>query len=251
MAVPVGCRRKGGVGGSSSWLLFPATPGGSACCGGGWSLASPGLGSRMHFSCTPGWGPLPVIVVGPLPLLAGGPGCGSSPLLAWVRQLRWWWLLVSLGLGQVFPCSVCLWRGRVCVVLVSSGVLCVCGAGVGGCVGDVALMCLRCALGCVHVCVWCVSGLLLLDPASFGWGLQLVFVLVWLVRVAGGPSPFLDEGPWCGSPPLLAGVRSGVLCRRWWVDPRHSWQTSLGAVPCHSWLGSAGYSGGWSLATPG
>ena len=28
-----------------------------------------------------------------------------------------------------------------------------------------------------------------------------------LVMVAGGPSPILAEGPRCGSPPLLAGVR--------------------------------------------
>ena len=50
------------------------------------------------------------------------------------------------------------------------------------------------------------------------------------------PSPLLAEGPGCGSPPLLAGVR-------WWswcVVHRHSWLRVLVAVPRHSWIGSAG-----------
>ena len=34
--------------------------------------------------------------------------------------------------------------------------------------------------------------------------------------------------------------------------PRHSWlRRAPGAVPCHSWLWSAGGGGVWSLATPG
>ena len=36
----------------------------------------------------------------------------------------------------------------------------------------------------------------------------------------------------------------GVRWCWWWVTPRHSWLRVLGAVPCHSWLGSAGRGGG-------
>ena len=119
-----------------SWL-------GSAGCRGGWSLATPGCGSWVRFPATPGWGPLVVVVGGPSPLLAEGPGCGCPALLAGVR-CRWWWVvpghswlrpLVAVprdedagcgGAGGLFrwgwvggfPCCVCLWRGRVCVVLV-------------------------------------------------------------------------------------------------------------------------------------
>ena len=76
-------------------------------------------------------------------------------------------------------------------------------------------------------------------PATPGWGP--------LVVVMGGPSPLLAEGPGCGSPPLLAGVR----WLWWWVVPRHSWLRVLGAVCRHSWLGSAAGGGCWSLTTPG
>ena len=61
--------------------------------------------------------------------------------------------------------------------------------------------------------------------------------------VVGCPLPLLAEGPGCGFPPLLAGVR----CRWWWVIPRHSWLGAPGAVPRHSWLGSAGGGGGGGL----
>ena len=62
-------------------------------------------------------------------------------------------------------------------------------------------------------------------PASPGWDP--------LVVVVDGPSPILAEGGGCGSPPLLAGVR-------WlWVVSRLSWLRADGAVPRHSWLGSA------------
>ena len=69
-------------------------------------------------------------------------------------------------------------------------------------------------------------------PATPGQGLVSV--------VVGDPSPLLAEGPGCGSPPLLAGVR-------WWwwcVVPRHSWLRVLVAVLRPSWQGSAGRGGG-------
>ena len=69
-------------------------------------------------------------------------------------------------------------------------------------------------------------------PASPGRGPLSVVMAV--------PSPLLAEGPRCGSPPLLAGVR-------WWwwcVVPRHSGLRVLVAVHSHSWLGSAGRGGG-------
>ena len=105
----------------------------------------------MRFRATPGWGPLVVVVGGPSPLLAAGPGSGSLPLSAGVCRLRWWWLLVLLGLGGGFPvlcvfvaqagvrgarafvCFVCLWwlcwwRSGWCGVGVSSACagVCVC-----------------------------------------------------------------------------------------------------------------------------
>ena len=104
------------------------------------------------------------------------------------------------------------------------------------CWGGVVWVCLPRALVSVVACAWCVGGLWLLVPASLGWGLQLVFVWVWLVCAVGslplvaggpgcsalpllafcrfvvvvGPSPLLAEGFGCGAPPLLAGVRRRV-----------------------------------------
>ena len=71
-----------------------------------------------------------------------------------------------------------------------------------------------------------------------GWAL--------LVMVAGGPSRTLTEGPGRSSPPFLAGV-----CWCWWrVVPGQSWRKAVGAVPRHSWLGSAAGGGEWSPANP-
>ena len=179
----------------------------------GWSLATPGGGSRVLLPATPGWVSLPVVVgvprhswlrvpgaiprhswlgfaVGggarPSPLLAEGPGCGSPPLLDGVRWRRW--------------CEVC-------------GVWCVWSLATPG------------------------GGSCVVLPATPGW--------VLLPVVVGGP--------------------------------RHSWRRVPGAVPRHSWLGFAVGGGvlsgvwcvvcgvrrwcvggvvagvwcGWSLATPG
>ena len=167
------------------------------------------------------------------PLLAEGPGCGSPPLLAGVRWRRW---CVVCGVG----CVVCGVR-RWCVGGVVAGVWCgwsLATPGGGSCV---------------------------LLPATSGWVSLPVAVGVprhswlrapgavprhsWLGFAVGGggcSSPLLAEGPGCGSPPLLAGVRwrrwcvvCGVWCvvcgvRRWCV----------GGVVAGVWCG-------WSLATPG
>ena len=196
----------------------------------------------MRFPATPGCGQLVVVVWGPLPLLAAAPGCGSPPLLAGVRRLRWgvsWGWVVS---RVVCVCGVggCVWCSCFCVfcVFVVSVFLVVwCGG--------VVWVCLPHALVCVLACAWCVGGLCLLVPACLGCGLRLVFAWVWLVCVVGplpllaenlgcsspqvlagvyclvvvvGPSPQLAEGCGCGAPPLLAGVRR----RQLWVVPRPS-----------------------------
>ena len=127
----------------------------------------------------------------------------------------------------------------------------------------------------------------MLLPATPGWILLPVVVGVpchswlrvlgavprhsWLgFAVSGGgcSSPLLAEGPGCGSPPLLAGVRwrrwcvvcgawcvvCGVRRRCWWdcgwcvvwLVPLHSWRRFLCATPRHSWLGFAVGGGGCS-----
>ena len=166
------------------------------------------------------WVGLVCVVGGSSPLLAESLVCGSPPLLAGFG-CRWWsvvpphswlWVMVAVpqhswlgctGCGGVaglfhgggvggIPCCVCLWRGRLRVVLVLLCVLCVCGVFVGC---GVVWVCPPRALVCVRACLWCVGGLWLLVPAPLSWGLRLVFVWVWLVCVVLAPSP------------LLAGVR--------------------------------------------
>ena len=162
--------------------------------------------------------------------------CGSPPLLAGVCWRRW--------------CAVC---GVRCVVC---GVWCA-------------------AVVCWWGCGWCVVWLV----PRHSWRRFLCATPrhSWLGFAAGGggrSSPLLAEGPWRGSPPLLAGFRCrrwcvvcGVWCvvcgvRRWrvwwgcgwcvvWLVPRHSWRRFLCATPRHSWLGSAGGGGVRLPATPG
>ena len=175
----------------------------------------------MRFPATPGW----VSPVGgggcSSPLLAEGPGCGSPPLLAGVRWRRW---------SEV--CGVC------CVVW---GVR-------------------RWCVGGVVVGVWCGwslatpgGGSCVLLPASPGWVSLPVVVGVprhsWLGFTVGGDgrsSPLLAEGPGCGSPPLLAGVRWRrwcVVCAVWCVVCIvRRW--CVGGVVAGVWCR-------WSLATPG
>ena len=138
----------------------------------------------MRFLATPGWGPLVVVVCGPSPLLAEGPGW-VFPRHSWLRAPGAVPHHFSLGFtgcgggGGLFPwglvgglpCCVCLWCSACawclclcvfCVFLVSVWV--------------VVRVFLPRVLVCLSVCVWCVGGLWLLVPASLGWGLLMVLV---------------------------------------------------------------------------
>ena len=186
-----------------------------------------------------------LVVGGPSPLLAEGPGRGSPPLLAGVRWLRWWLLLRGLLVG--FPRCVCLWRGACWCVC------CVC----------VAVVWVWVCLVCVLAHVW--RRVAVCFP---GWGLLVVFVWVgvWLVcgrslaTPGGGSCVCLPATPGWVAPPVVVGA------------PRHSWLRVRGlrplaapswcplavvvrgclplcgmvlcGVPRHSWLGSAGHGGG-------
>ena len=267
--VACGCRSVVPPGGVCCWLVwpvcvmvglspllaeapecdFPPLLAGFRCrC---WSvfLAPPGSGPEPRFAATPGWGPLAVVVCGPLALLAAGPGCGSPPLVArggplvvvvggpspllaagrrlvflrhsWLRAPgavpRHFWLGSAGRSGGRFLGVGC----RVPRVVCAGGAARARGVRAGACVVCSWCLCWWCGCMCVCcvclcVCV-CVCGLLvvcgcraLLSP---GWGLLLVSVGVWLVCVVIGPSPLLAEAAECHSPPLLAGL----CCRWWWV----------------------------------
>ena len=165
------------------------------------SLATPGWRPRVRFPATPGSGPPVVVVCGPLPLLAAGPG--------WAPRHSW---LGSAGCGGVL-------RGWGCPVLC---VFEACVAARGG-RAVLCVVCLWCPCcwwcgvvvqrGCVFRVPWfarlrvrpvpvvCGS----LSPPLSVWGSRLVSVWVWL-SCGVGPPPLLAEGPRCSAPPLLAGV---------------------------------------------
>ena len=170
----------------------------------GWSLATPGGGSRALLPATPGWVSLPVVVggprhswlgsagsggvwcvvcgggvlvglwlvcgvVGPSPLLAEVPVFYSPPLLAGFH-CRWWWAVPATPGWGPLAAVVC-------------GVWCV-------------------AVVCWWVCGWCVVWLV----PRHSWRRFLCATPrhSWLGFAAGGGGR---------SPPLLAGVR----WRRWCV----------------------------------
>ena len=246
------------------------------CCRWWWAfLATPGGGSPARFPATPGWVSLSAVVcgvwcvvccggvlvglwlvcgvVGPSPLLAEVPVCYSPPLLAGFR-CRWWWAFLTTpgeGSRARFPAT----PGWVSLSAVVCGVWCVvCGVR-------------RWCAGEVVAGVWCGwslatpgGGSCVLLPATPGWVSLPVGVGVprhswlrvpgavlrhsWLGFAVGGggrSSPLLAEGPGCGSPPLLAGVR----WRRWCVvcGVRCA-AVCVGGVVAGVWCG-------WSLATPG
>ena len=62
---------------------------------------------------------------------------------------------------------------------------------------------------------------------------------------AGGGGVWSLATPGCGSRSRFPATPGwGVRWWRWWVAPCHSWLRVSGAVPQHSWLGSAGRGGG-------
>ena len=91
-----------------------------------------------------------------------------------------------------------------------------------------------------------VCGLWFVVPASFSWGLRLVFVWVWLVCAVGPRHSWLWD---LGAVPRHSWLGSAVV--RWWLVTCHSWLRHLVAGPRHSWLEFVAACGGWSLATPG
>ena len=236
----------------------------------GWSLATPGGGSRVLLPATPGWVLLPVVVGGPRHSWLRSPGGGGVwwgcgwclvwlvPRHSWRRFLcatpRHSWLGFAAGGGVRFPAT----PGWGLLAAVVRGVWCVvCGVWCAAVV---------CWWGCGWCVVWLVprhswwrflcatprhswlgfaaggggrsSPLLAEGPgrgsppllAAVRWRRWCV-VGSWLVCGVVGPSPLLAEVPVCYSPPLLAGFRC-----RWWC-----------AVPRHSWLGPAGGGGAWCV----
>ena len=177
----------------------------------GWSLATPGRGSRVLLPATPGWVSLPVVVGGPRHSWLRSPGGGGVwwgcgwcvvwlvPRHSWRRFLcatpRHSWLGFAAGGGVQFPAT----PGWGLLAAVARGVWCV----VGG-------------VWCAAVVCWWGCG--------FGWS---------LATPGGGSCVLLPATP--GWVSLLVAVGG----------PRQSWLRVLGTVPRHSWLGSAGGSGVW------
>ena len=177
----------------------------------GWSLATPGGGSRVLLPATPGWVSLPVVVGGPphswLRSPGGGGvwwGCGWCvvwlvPRHSWRRFLcatpRHSWLGFAAGGGVQFPAT----PGWGLLAAVVRGVWCV-----------------VCGVWCAAVVCWWGCGC--------GWS---------LATPGGGSCVLLPATPGWVSLPVAVG------------GPRHSWLRALGAVPRHSWLGSAGGGGVW------
>ena len=125
----------------------------------------------MRFPATPGWGP-PAVVV-----------CGSPPILVVACRLRWGVSRVGCPLLCVFVVCVVARGGRavLCVACLWCPRCWWCGV-------VVRWVCLPRALVCVVTCVWCAGGLWFVVPASFGWGLRLVFFCSMAPSYPGGAS---------------------------------------------------------------
>ena len=200
-----------------------------------WSPATPGWGSPWCW-----WWVAPchswLRVLGAVPRNSqlGSAGCGGG-------RFR--------GVGWGVSCVVC-----VCgVVSVLVCVTCVRGGGVGVgvspvCVGVCVCVCVRLvsAAGacrwCMCGCGWCVSWLV--PRHSWLRAPGAVRRHSWLGSAGGGcvcsrATP--GSGSWLRFP---ATPGWGGRWWRWWVGPCHSWLRVSGAVPRHSWLGSAGRGGG-------
>ena len=174
----------------------------------------------MRFLATRGSGLLVMVVGGPSPLLAEGPGW-VFPRHSWLRALgavpRHSWLgFTGRGAGGPpfpwgwvggFPCCVCLWRGA------CAWYLCLCVF----CVFVVSVLvavrlCLPRVFVCACVCVVCWWSVVVCPRfprlgLAAGVGVGAAGVCCgWSLATPG-------EGSECDSPPLLAGV----CCRWWWV----------------------------------
>ena len=176
-----------------------------ACVWCGWSLATPGRGSRVLLPATPGWVSLPVVVGGPRHSWLRSPGGGGV----------WWgcgWCVVWLVPHHSWRRFLCAtprhsWLGFAAVGGGRSSPLLAEGPGRGS---------------PPHL-------------AGVRWR-RLCVVGLWPVCGVVGPSPLLAGVPLCYSPPLLAGFR----CRWWCAVPRHSWLGPAGGgdawcVVCGVW----------------
>ena len=177
----------------------------------GWSLATPGRGSRVLLPATPGWVSLPVVVGGPRHSWLRSPGGGGVwwgcgwcvvcvvPRHSWRRFLcatpRHSWLGFTACGGVRFPAT----PGWGLLAVVVRGAWCV-----------------VCGVWCAAVVCWWGCGC--------GWS---------LATPGGGSCVLLPATPGWVSMPVAVG------------GPRHSWLRALGAVSRHSWLGFAGGGGVW------
>ena len=228
---------------------------GFAAGGGGCSLPLLAEGPRARLPATPGWGPLAVVLCGPLPFLAAGPGRGSPPLLAGVRW-RWWcgvWSLATPGCGSLYRFPRHSWLRVPGAVLCHSWL----GGPLVSVVGGPSPL-LAEGPGVVPRHSW-LGPPAALVAASLGFGgvfpvlcvlvprrVRVVSVLarVWCVRgvCVGGAGVHVSTACVC------AGGCACAVC--WWF---------VGAGSCFPWLGLGGGVGGgaacvccgWSLATPG
>ena len=223
----------------------------------GWSLATPGGGSCVLLSATPGWVSLPVVVGGPRHSWLGS-ACGGG---VWCVVCGVWCVVCGGGvLVGLFWCVVWLvprhsWRRFLCATPRHSWL----GfAAVGGGRSPPLLAGVRLRRWCVVCGVWrwCVGGVVagvwcgwslatpgggscVLLPATPGW--------VSLPLVVGGPRhSWLGSaggvGLWCVAVVCCWGCGWCVV----WLVPRHSWRRSLCATPRHSWLGFVAGGGGRS-----
>ena len=177
----------------------------------GWSLATPGRGSRVLLPATPGWVSLPVVVGGPRHSWLRSPGGGGV-----------WW-----GCGW---CVVCLvprhsWRRFLCATPRHSwlGFAACGGVRFPATPGWGLLAVVVRGVWCVVCGVWCAA-------VVCWWGCGCSWSLA---TPGGGSCVLLPATPGWVSMPVAVG------------GPRHSWLRALGAVPRHSWLGFAGGGGVW------
>ena len=175
----------------------------------GWSLATPGGGSRVLLPATPGWVSLPVVVGGPRHSWLGS-ACGGG---VWCVVCGVWrWCVGGVVAGVWCGWSLATPGGGSCVLLPATPGWVSLPVVVGGprhswlgSVGGVAVWCVVCGAG--------------------------VLVGLWLACGVVGPSPLLAEVPVCYCPPLLAGSR----CRWWWAVPATPGWGPLAAVLCGVW----------------
>ena len=177
----------------------------------GWSLATPGGGSRVLLPATPGWLSLPVVVGGPRHSWLRSPGGGGvwwgcGWCVVWLVPRHSWRRFPVCYSPPLLAGFRCRWW---CAVPRHSWV---------GPAGGGGAWCVVCGVWCVVCGGGVLVGLWLWLVPRHSWRRFLCATPrhSWLGFTAGGggrSSPLLAEGSGRGSPPLLAGVR----WRRWCV----------------------------------